>query len=94
MTDGVFDAALDAGLPEPEDNSPIVAWLASADCELTGRVLEIEGGKLTLEEGWRHGASRDLGRRWDATEVGAAVRSMAEEGSAPEPVYGTQKGGL
>lgn len=94
MTDGVFDAALDAGLPEPEDNSPIVAWLASADCELTGRVLEIEGGKLTLEEGWRHGASRDLGRRWDAAEVGAAVRSMAEEGSAPEPVYGTQKGGL
>ncbi|WP_310528614.1 SDR family oxidoreductase [Nocardioides sp.] len=84
MTEGVFDARL----PEPEDNSPIVAWLSSVDCELTGRVLEIEGGKLTLEDGWRHGASRDLGRRWQAGEVGDAVRAMAAEGAEPEPVYG------
>lgn len=84
MTEGVFGAKL----PEPEDNSPIVAWLASADCELTGRVVEIEGGKLTLEDGWRHGAARDLGRRWDAAEVGAAMRELTAQSPAPEPVYG------
>ncbi|EON23868.1 MULTISPECIES: SDR family oxidoreductase [Nocardioides] len=84
MTEGVFAAKL----PEPEDNSPVVAWLASTDCELTGRVIEIEGGKLTLEDGWRHGASRDLGRRWDAAEVGAAMRELVAEGATPEPVYG------
>lgn len=84
MTEGVFGAKL----PEPEDNSPVVAWLASTDCELTGRVIEIEGGKLTLEDGWRHGASRDLGRRWDAAEVGAAMRELVAEGATPEPVYG------
>jgi len=89
MTEEVFDAALEAGLPEPEDNSPIVAWLASADCELTGRVIEIEGGKVTLEDGWRHGATRDLGRRWDAAEVGAAMRELVAEGAVPEPVYGS-----
>jgi len=85
MTEGVFGA----GLPEPEDNSPIVAWLASADCELTGRVIEIEGGRVTLEDGWRHGASRDLGRRWDAAEVGAAMRELVADGAVPEPVYGS-----
>ncbi|QIK76679.1 SDR family oxidoreductase [Nocardioides piscis] len=85
MTEGVFDAKL----PEPEDNSPVVAWLASADCDLTGRVIEIEGGRLTLEDGWRHGASRDLGRRWEAGEVGDAMRELVAEGLAPEPVYGT-----
>jgi NAD(P)-dependent dehydrogenase (short-subunit alcohol dehydrogenase family) len=89
MTEGVFEAALEAGLPDPEDNSPIVAWLASADCELTGRVIEVEGGKVTLEDGWRHGASRDLGRRWDAAEVGDAMRELVAEGAVPEPVYGS-----
>ncbi len=89
MTSGAFDADFEASLPEPEDNSPIVAWLASADCELTGRVIEIEGGKITLEDGWRHGAARDLGRRWQAAEVGAALREMVGEAPEPEPVYGT-----
>jgi NAD(P)-dependent dehydrogenase (short-subunit alcohol dehydrogenase family) len=79
MTEGVFDASL----PEPGDNSPVVVWLASEQAgHVTGRVFEIEGGKLTLEDGWRHGASRDAGRRW---EVGALLAAGAD----PEPVYGT-----
>ena len=84
MTEGVFDASL----PEPEDNAPVVAWLASADCDVTGRVLEIEGGQLCLETAWRHGPTRDAGRRWDAAEVGEAVRAMVAEAPDPEPVYG------
>ena len=55
MTEGAFDAA--SSLPEPADNSPIVAWLASEEAgDVTGRVIEIEGGRITLETGWRHGA--------------------------------------
>jgi NAD(P)-dependent dehydrogenase (short-subunit alcohol dehydrogenase family) len=86
MTEGVFDAQL----PEPADNSPVVAWLASTHAgHVTGRIFEIEGGKLTLEEGWRHGASRDAGRRWEATELGTVVDELIAEGATPEPVYGT-----
>jgi NAD(P)-dependent dehydrogenase (short-subunit alcohol dehydrogenase family) len=86
MTEGVFGT----DLPEPADNSPVVAWLASEQAgHVTGRVFEIEGGKLTLEEGWRHGASRDAGRRWEATELGAVVDQLIAEGATPEPVYGT-----
>ena len=54
----------------------IVAWLASADCDLTGRVIEIEGGQICLEEGWRHGPRKDLGRRWEAGEVGQALGEL------------------
>ena len=66
-----------------------MAWLASADCDLTGRVIEIEGGRICLEQGWTHGPTRDLGRRWDAADVGTALRALAADGSVPEPVYGT-----
>lgn len=94
MTEGAFAEAMAA--PEegfdqmdPSNVSPIVAWLASEDCTITGRVLEIEGGSLCLEEGWRHGARRRLDRRWRAEEVGEAVRAMVAEGAQPEPVYGS-----
>ena len=86
MTEGVFDASL----PEPGDNSPIVVWLASeVSGHVTGRVFEIDGGRLTLEDGWRHGASRDAGRRWEVTELGEVVDALLAEGATPEPVYGT-----
>lgn len=84
MTEGVFDASL----PEPEDISPVVAWLASTDCDVSGRVLEIEGGRICLETAWRHGPVRDAGRRWDAADVGGAVREMVGEAPDPEAVYG------
>jgi NAD(P)-dependent dehydrogenase (short-subunit alcohol dehydrogenase family) len=83
QSDGGFDAM------DPANNSPIVAWLASADCDLTGHVIEIEGGRICLEQGWAHGPTRDLGRRWDATDVGTALRALAADGAVPEPVYGT-----
>ena len=87
MTEGAFDTA--SSLPEPADNSPLVAWLASEDAgDVTGRVIEIEGGRICLEQGWTHGPVRDAGRRWDATDVGSAVRDLIGEGAAPEPVYG------
>ncbi len=79
---GDFDAM------DPANNSPVVAWLASEDCDITGRVLEIEGGQICVEEGWRHGPRRDIGRRWDAEEVGAAVRDLIGRAATPDPVYG------
>jgi NAD(P)-dependent dehydrogenase (short-subunit alcohol dehydrogenase family) len=87
MTEGAFDTS---AMAVPEDNSPIVAWLASeASGHVTGRVFEIDGSRLTLEDAWRHGATRDAGRRWDAAELGEVVDALIAEGAQPEPVYGT-----
>ncbi|CAB4695065.1 MAG: SDR family NAD(P)-dependent oxidoreductase [Actinobacteria bacterium] len=86
MTEGAFDTS---AMALPEDNSPIVAWLASEESgDVTGRVIEIDGGKLTLESGWAHAATRDRGQRWAAPEVGSALRELIAEAPAPEPVYG------
>lgn len=86
MTEGAFDTS---AMALAEDNAPVVAWLASADCDVTGRVIEIDGSRICLEQGWTHGPSRDAGRRWEAGEVGAAVRALVGEAPDPEPVYGT-----
>ena len=82
--EGGFDAM------DPTNVAPLVAWLASVDSgDVTGRVIESEGGKLCVEHGWRHGEVIDIGRRWDPADVGDAVRTLMAAGPAPEPVYGT-----
>ena len=87
MTEGAFDTSQ---MAVPEDNSPIVAWLASVDSgDVTGRVIEIDGGQICVEQGWNHGPAKDLGRRWEATEVGPALRELLEQAGPSEPVYGT-----
>ncbi len=86
MTEGAFDTS---AMAAPEDNSPVVAWLASEEAgDVTGRVIEIDGSTITVEAGWRHGPSRDAGARWTAADVGPALRELLAEGPAPEPVYG------
>ena len=95
MTEGAFAEAM--AVPEsgfdrmsPANVSPLVAWLAAEDsADVTGRVFEIEGGRIRLEEGWRHGPAMDIERRWEPVEIGPAVRKLIEEGSVPEPVYGS-----
>ena len=95
MTEGPFAevmAAPEEGFDRmhPGNVSPIVAWLASTDAkDVTGRVVEIEGGKVCLEEGWRHGPEIDLGRRWESNEVGTNLRELIAQSVTPEAVYGT-----
>ncbi len=88
MTEGAFDTS---AMALPEDNSPVVAWLASEEAgDVTGRVIEIDGGKVTVETGWAHGPAQDLGQRWEATEVGTELRALLAQAPTPEPVYGAQ----
>ena len=71
--------------------APLVAWLGSTDsADVTGRVFEVEGGKISVADGWRHGVVIDNGARWEPIDVGAAVTKLIADGPAPTPVYGTQ----
>ena len=87
MTEGAFDTS---EMALPEDNSPVVAWLASDDAgDVTGRIIEIDGSLLTVENAWAHGPAERADGRWDAAEVGPALRKLLAEAPAPEPVYGS-----
>jgi hypothetical protein len=73
----------------PENVSPLVAWLVSTDsADVTGRVFEAEGGKISVADGWQHGTVIDNGARWDPRDLGPAVRELLASGPAPAPVYG------
>ena len=80
MTEGAFDTS---AMALPEDNSPIVAWLASEEAgDVTGRVIEIDGGTDHRRDRLaRTDPRRDLGRRWEAAEVGPALRELLAAGA-------------
>ncbi|MDP9861138.1 MULTISPECIES: SDR family oxidoreductase [Streptosporangium] len=74
---------------DPANVAPLVAWLGSArSAHVTGRVFEVEGGVLSLADGWRHGPRADRGARWEPAEIGDAVAGLLAEAAEPEPVYG------
>ncbi|AFT98530.1 SDR family oxidoreductase [Nocardia brasiliensis] len=94
MTETVFAETMarpDAGFDTmaPENISPLVVWLGSAQSkDVTGRMFEVEGGKVALADGWRHGVAVDRGARWDPAELGPVVADLIAKGMPPEPVYG------
>jgi NAD(P)-dependent dehydrogenase (short-subunit alcohol dehydrogenase family) len=74
----------------PENISPLIVWLASAASrDVTGRVFEIAGGKLSLADGWREGPVVDKGARWEPDEIGSAVHDLIAKAVPPQKVYGT-----
>jgi NAD(P)-dependent dehydrogenase (short-subunit alcohol dehydrogenase family) len=97
MTEGVFTETM--ARPEeadafdemaPENVSPLVAWLASAgSAHVTGRVFEVEGGRIGVATGWQHGPTIDRGARWDAVELGPVVDDLLAQAPPAAPVYGT-----
>lgn len=96
MTEGTFAEAMaapeDGGFDAmaPENVSPLVVWLGSAESAgVTGRVFEVDGGRVTVMDGHRRGPSIDQGRRWSPGELGAVVPELLAEANPPEPVYGS-----
>jgi hypothetical protein len=95
MTEQVFaDTMAEVGEGEfdamaPENVSPLVVWLGSADArDVSGRVFEVEAGKISVADGWQHGPEIDKGARWDPADVGPAVRDLLTKAPTPAPVYG------
>lgn len=94
MTETVFaemmstqDAAFDA--MAPENISPLVVWLGSVQSRgVSGRVFEVEGGKIRVAEGWGHGPEIDKGAQWDPAELAPVVTELLAKARTPVPVYG------
>jgi NAD(P)-dependent dehydrogenase (short-subunit alcohol dehydrogenase family) len=94
MTESTFSTMMakpDQGFDAmaPENVSPLVAWLGSDRSRaITGRVFEVEGGRIGVADGWQHGPTVDKGARWAAAELDAVVAGLVERAAAPGAVYG------
>ncbi|MFE6283972.1 SDR family oxidoreductase [Streptomyces sp. NPDC057877] len=97
MTEAVFAETM--AVPEgpgsafdamaPENVSPVVVWLGSAACSgVSGRVFEVEGGRVTVMEGWRRGPGAERGGRWGVREVGETMLKLVARAEPPGAVYG------
>lgn len=75
---------------DPANVSPLVVWLASAECQVTGRVFEVEAGVISPADGWQHGPREDRGERWPVEEIGPAVERLLAQSPPQAPVYGSQ----
>ena len=83
--DGSFDVM------DPANVSPLVVWLGSEESgDVSGRVFEVEGGKVTVCDGWQRAASEDKGAKWDPAELGSVVPRLVSESPTPVPVYGAR----
>ncbi|WAG80258.1 SDR family oxidoreductase [Metapseudomonas furukawaii] len=74
----------------PENVAPLVVWLGSeASRGVTGRMFEVEGGKLSLADGWRKGPEFDKGGRYQPEEVGEVIDRLLAEAVPAQKVYGS-----
>ena len=95
MTEGAFGDAMKApeegfDVNDPANVSPFVAWLASSESrEVSGRVWEVVGGQITAFDGYRREGTVDAGKRWEPSEIGAAVKQVLADSKPLVKVYGT-----
>jgi NAD(P)-dependent dehydrogenase (short-subunit alcohol dehydrogenase family) len=96
MTEEVFGDRMQVpesgfDVSDPANISPLVVWLGSSESRaVTGRVFEVEGGQISVADGWQHGPSVDKNARWEPAEVGPAVEKLLAQAPPPAPVYGAQ----
>jgi NAD(P)-dependent dehydrogenase (short-subunit alcohol dehydrogenase family) len=64
-------------LYHPGNVSPLVAWLLSRSCELTGRTYYAKGGEIREFVPWSYGRTIDKGARWTVAELDEKMRELA-----------------
>jgi NAD(P)-dependent dehydrogenase (short-subunit alcohol dehydrogenase family) len=95
MTEQVFAEVMkkpDDGFDHfaPENIAPLLVWLGSTESQaVSGQMFEVEGGKLSIADGWRKGPEVDKGGRWLASEVGGAVQQLMAKAVPAQKVYGS-----
>ncbi len=94
MTAGIF---YDANAPEgwdpkgPENVSPLVVWLGSEACDITGRVFECTGGQLNVCDGWQPGPVESVGEQMMTVgEAGELAHRSLSGAPDQAPVHGAQ----
>ena len=63
----------------PANIAPLVAWLGSSDCKVTGRVFNVRGGEISVAEGWHAGPAVTTDGPWDAGDLGQSLPKIVEQ---------------
>ncbi len=75
---------------DPENVSSLIVWLGSAESShVTGRVMESEGGKISIADGWRSTVGVDKGAKWEPAEIAEAVKQLLDKEVPAQKVYGS-----
>ena len=64
---------------DPDNVSPLIVWLGSDDCDVTGEIFEMTGGRLGVFEAARRGPYVERDSRWTPAEIGPAARQLVAE---------------
>jgi NAD(P)-dependent dehydrogenase (short-subunit alcohol dehydrogenase family) len=64
---------------DPANISPLVAYLASADCAFTGETFLVQGGSVTMVESWKRGAHVERDSKWTVGDLTAALAPLAQK---------------
>ena len=55
-------------------------WLGSPESkEISGRVFNVAGGRISVAEGWTYGPGEDHGAKWDPNELGKVVPDLVSK---------------
>ncbi len=96
MTEGPFAAMMAApeggfDVFDPANVAPLVTWLCSPQsAAVTGKVFEVQGGELRLNNGWAPVAKVDKGARWRVDELGDVIGGLLADAPAPLKPYGVR----
>ena len=61
---------------DPANISPLVAYLASAECAFTGETFLVQGGNVTMIESWTRGQGVDQDATWTVRELAEALAPL------------------
>jgi NAD(P)-dependent dehydrogenase (short-subunit alcohol dehydrogenase family) len=61
---------------DPANVSPLVAYLASDACELTGRTFFVQGGTVRVMEPWQLGHTLERDERWTVADLAELVPGL------------------
>jgi NAD(P)-dependent dehydrogenase (short-subunit alcohol dehydrogenase family) len=76
---------------DPGNIAPLVVWLGSSQSAgITGRVFNVQGGNISVAEGWVAGPGVSKGDRWDAAELGGVIPGLVAE-AAPNANMGGRR---
>jgi hypothetical protein len=62
---------------DPANVSPLVAYLASADCAFTGETFFVQGGVVTRVRSWEMAETVEQSARWEVAALSEALGTLA-----------------